>query len=568
MLRRILLKITGLVLCALLIAITSTHVALAAGPEETPPSINPPSDDQLLLHMDLIVNPDESVDWQGYRFSYGSRSVIQDQRIWYGRTISFDNRCHAITPLNDPLSIKVEGESGYEVWGRSEIPVNFSPYFAIEPMTREIEIINQSGDIVAEFDVTDAIDDFCYNNGDNTFCMKRKNYVVLLDDPTGIDELFGASIESFETLTHMSEFTESENVSVSGKNGGMIAVNIGKTSTPWEKLWPAFTPINSSYETVLINNLKSGFNADDTSEDLDGFLTINFKRPVKGTAFKLGVINTKQAAGEDRKSYELSKYLVNATDPDEIPSLAMELSRLTGKSVNAKVRVFDNEKELVVDKIIAIDSLPGTHAFLGVMMPSSRIGSIEIEYQGQPTFEVIGDITVFDGDLSKIAGVPFDEDEQHCDSPLSTDRVISSIPGPLPMFPPLNQELIPVVPTPTPTIPVSGTITPPRLDLSGPGRESTSGSNPLSGSNSSEEPVIETRPDRNDRDEEPQEAAVSCNSTFGNGGSSSSEGVVIAFGLISLFAYLKRRQAKPIMSTDNQTQAGRLEGDQDQELRK
>jgi hypothetical protein len=519
MLRRILLKITGLVLCALLIAITSTHVALASGPEETPPAINPPSDDQLLLHMDLIVNPDESVDWQGYRFSYGSRSVIQDQRIWYGRTISFDNRCHAITPLNDPLSIKVEGESGYEVWGRSEIPVNFSPYFAIEPMTHEIEIINQSGDIVAEFDVTDAIDDFCYNNGDNTFCMKRKNYVVLLDDPTGIDELFGASIESFETLTHMSEFTESENVSVSGKNGGMIAVNIGKTSTPWEKLWPAFNPINSSYETVLINNLKSGFNADDTSEDLDGFLTINFKVPVKGIAFNLGVINTKQAAGEDGKSYELSKYLVNATDPDEIPSLAMELSRLTGRSVNAKIRVFDNEKKLVVDKIIAMDSLPGTHAFLGVMMPNSRIGSIEIEYQGQPTFEVIGDITVFDGDLSKIAGVPFDEDEQHCDSPLSTDRVISSIPGPLPMFPPLNQELIPVVPT-------VNTANPP------------SGSQILEGNSENGLAQSGSGTSNNSNDQAP--ASPSCTSF--QGGNASGEGILIGLGLISIFGYMKRRK--------------------------
>jgi len=519
MLRRMLLKITALALCVVLTTITSTHVALASGPEETPPAINPPSDDQLLLHMDLIVNPDESVDWQGSRFSYGSRSVIQDQRIWYGRTISFDNRCDAITPLNDPLSIKVEGESGYEVWGRSEIPVNFSPYFAVEPETHEIEIINQSGDIVAEFDVTDAIDEFCYNNGDNTFCMKRKNYVVLLDDPTGIDELVGASIESFETLTHMSEFTESENVSVSGKNGGMIAVNIGKTSIPWEELWPAFNPINSSYGTVLINNLKSGFSADDTSEDLDGFLTINFKVPVKGIAFNLGVISTKQAAGEDGKSYELSKYLVNATDPDEIPSLAIELSRLTGRSVSAKIRVFDNDRNLVIDRIFKMDSLPGTHAFLGVMMPNSRIGSIEIEYQGQPTFEVIGDITVFGGDLSKISGVPFDEDEQHCDSPLSTDRVISSIPGPLPMFPPLNQELIPVVPT-------LNTANPP--------------SDPQMLEGNSESGLAQSDPGTSNSSNDQAPASPSCAPS--QGGNASGEGILIGLGLISIFGYTKRRK--------------------------
>ena len=199
--------------------------------------------------------------------------------------------------------------------------------------------------------------------------------------------------------------------------------------------------------------------------------------------------------------------------------LARELSRLTGRSVNAKIRVFDNEKKLVVDKIIAMDSLPGTHAFLGVMMPNSRIGSIEIEYQGQPTFEVIGDITVFDGQLSKIAGVPFDEDEQHCDSPLSTDRVISSIPGPLPMFPPLNQELIPVVPT-------VNTANPP------------SGSQILEGNSENGLAQSGSGTSNNSNDQAP--ASPSCTSF--QGGNASGEGILIGLGLISIFGYMKRRK--------------------------
>ena len=548
---------------------SSLNVVLADGEDPHPavtddvPQIDL-SDTELLINLTISAEPTGELTLETHHFREDVlSSPIAVPWFWAARIITFDNRCSRLSPLEDPTIARFEDpedshEHAHEHWGSTTTATKLRVELPVEPGMHEIEILNSDYEVVAKYNAAALLDTYCAGDPDNPLCKLRKSLLILLDDDDGMEDFSVAISDSFEDLEHLEKVSNREGYKLlSADETPLYLVDIAKTSFPWEQAHTATNPFEHSSGKGVYNGYK-GLRSGDIDQS-EGSLMILLEEPARGVGMKLGFMTPSQVMKQDDYAYDMSSVLSDYEEDVPIETLQKVSTELIGKNdpVLAAFAVYDSDGKKINSAKKSIVPIPGLHTFVGLVTPNNNISYVEINYSAfknpeQASAEFVTDIMLFAKDAEKLAPRPAEINEKPCESPIlfhtgsitdfnplpELDRLVlpepddhtpgrESDPTPTPV------AKDPVVPTPTPTI------TPPRPDLPGPGRGSGSGSNPLSGSRGSEEPVIETRPDRNDRDEEPQEVAVSCNSSFGSGGSSSSEGIVIGFGLILIFGYLK-----------------------------
>jgi len=527
---------------------SSLNVVLADG-EDPHPAVtdNVPqvdlSDTELLLNLTISAEPTGELTLETHHFREDVlSSPIAVPWFWAARIITFDNRCSRLSPLEDPTIARFEDpEDSREHWGSSTTATKLRVELPVEPGMHEIEILNSDYEVVAKYDAAALLDTYCEGDPDNSLCKLRKSLLILLDDDDGMEEFSVAISDSFEDLEHLQQVSNREGYKLlSADETPLYVVDLAKTSFPWEQAHSATNPFENPSGKGVYNGYK-GLRSGDIDQS-EGSLMILLEEPARGVGMKLGFMTPSQVMKQDDYAYDMSSVLSDYEEDVPIETLQKVSTKLIGENdpVLAAFTVYDSDGKKINSAKKSIVPIPGLHTFVGLVTPNNNISYVEINYSAfenpeQASAEFVTDILLFAKDAEKLAPRPSKINEKSCESPILFHT------GSISDFKPLP-ELDRVLQTPTPTI------TPPRPDLPGPGRGSGSGSNPLSGSSGSEEPAIETRPDINDRDEEPQEGAVSCNSSFGSGGSSSSEGIVIGFGLILIFGYLKglkwRRRAR------------------------
>jgi len=527
---------------------SSLNVVLADG-EDPHPAVtdNVPqvdlSDTELLLNLTISAEPTGELTLETHHFREDVlSSPIAVPWFWAARIITFDNRCSRLSPLEDPTIARFEDpEDSDEHWGSSTTATKLRVELPVEPGMHEIEILNSDYEVVAKYDAAALLDTYCEGDPDNPLCKLRKSLLILLDDDDGMEDFSVAISDSFEDLEHLQQVSNREGYKLlSADETPLYVVDLAKTSFPWEQAHSATNPFENPSGKGVYNGYK-GLRSGDIDQS-EGSLMILLEEPARGVGMKLGFMTPSQVMKQDDYAYDMSSVLSDYEEDVPIETLQKVSTKLIGENdpVLAAFTVYDSDGKKINSAKKSIVPIPGLHTFVGLVTPNNNISYVEINYSAfenpeQASAEFVTDILLFAKDAEKLAPRPSKINEKSCESPILFHT------GSISDFKPLP-ELDRVLQTPTPTI------TPPRPDLPGPGRGSGSGSNPLSGSSGSEEPAIETRPDINDRDEEPQEGAVSCNSSFGSGGSSSSEGIVIGFGLILIFGYLKglkwRRRAR------------------------
>ena len=558
--------------------ITSSSVVLADGEDPHPaltddvPQIDM-SDTELLINLKISAEPTGELTLETHHFREDVlSSPIAVPWFWAARIITFDNRCSRLTPLEDPTIARFEDpedshEHAHEHWGSTTTATELQVELPVDPGMHEIEILNSDYEVVAKYNAAILLDSFCEGDPDNSLCALRKSLLILLDDDDGMEDFSVDISDSFEDLEHLEKVSNREGYKVlSSDERPLYLVDIAKTSFPWDKAHSTTNPFEHSSGKGVYNGYK-GLRSGDIDQS-EGSLMISLEEPARGIGMKLGFMTPSQVMKQDEVALEMSSILA---DYDEgVPSEILEKvsTQLIGKNdpVLVKFAVYDSDRKKINSTQKSIVPVPGLHTFVGLVTPNNNISYVEIRYHDfeNPDYasaEFITDVLLFAQDAEKIDPRPFDINEKPCESPILFHT------GPITDFKPLpeldrlvlpepddhvHEDLIdptvtpvvkdPIVPTSTPTI------TPPRPDLSGPGSRGDSGSNPLSGGSNGQEPVIETRSDRNDDDDAPQEIAVSCNSAFGDGGKSSSEGIAIGIGLVFLFAYFKRRQFRSVKS--------------------
>ena len=510
------------------------------------------SDTELLINLKISVDPTEGLTLENHHFREDVlNSPIAVPWFWAARVITFDNRCSILTPLEDPtISRYVDPETSHEHWGSNTTATELEVELPVDAGMHEIEILNSDYEVVAKYNAAVFLDSFCDGDPDNPLCKLRKSLLILLDDDDGMEDFSVDISDSFQDLEHLEKVSNREGYKLlSSDDTPLYLVDLSQTSFPWDQAHSTTNPFESPSGKGLYNGYKSLRSG--AINESEGSLIISLEQPARGIGMKIGFMTPSQVMKKDEVALDMSNIL--AGYEDDIPSDILEKvsNNLVGKKdpVVANFAVYDSDGEKINSAKKMIVPVPGLHTFVGLITPNNNISYVEIKYEDSSnpedaSAEFITDVLLFTPDAEKVDPRPYKINEKPCESPILLYT------GPIADFQPLPELERLVLPEPqednlgdveepiaTPTI------TPPDPDLLDPETRSVNGRNPLAAGSSAQEPVVENRTEPKTRDDDTQVPAGSCNaSSFGDGGKSSSEGIAVGIGLVSLFSFIKRRR--------------------------